>query len=241
MKVSELFRELSYGELSNLAISGSGSGTIITAKQPQVIQMTRKGLTALFSRFLLRQKDLVVEQMAGITTYVLSSKHSWVQGSAPDDLYIKDTEDDPFKDDLLKVLEVWNVEGFRMALNDRHATYSLFTPTPSTLQVPEPVDGQPFALVYQADHPTLLDVAPEGSLDNFLLDQIIDIPHYLNNALQLYVAHKVFSGMTGQENLLKSQELLAAYETDCLRVELGDLASQSSHTSHTKLESRGFV
>jgi hypothetical protein len=38
MKIVDLFRQLSFGELSNLALGNSGSGTIVDEKQPQLVQ-----------------------------------------------------------------------------------------------------------------------------------------------------------------------------------------------------------
>lgn len=240
MKISDLFRQLSFGELSNLAISNSGDGTIVEAKWPQLIQYTNDALTALHTRFVLSEKEIVIEQMENITRYQLRSEHSESTGTG-DELYIKDTPEDPFKDDLIRVLEVWGIAGYKLPLNNQEASNSLFTPTPLVLQVPEPVAGDPLSIVYQAKHALLLDLVPEEDPEYDLLDQIIDIPHYLENPLQQWVASKVFSHMNGQENLLKSQEYLAAYEADCLGIEQRDLANQTWHTSHTKLEQRGFV
>lgn len=238
MKVSDLFRELSFGELSNLAISNSGSGTILEAKHPQLLHYANDALTAIYSRFLLSEKEIVIEMSASITAYHLKSEHSESVGTSVD-LYIKDTPEDPFLDDALRILEVWGSTGTKYVLNDAQDPYSLFTPTPLVLQVPEPVAGQPLSILYQAKHAKLLDVVT-AEVTN-LLDQIIEIPHYLENALQQWIAHKTYSHMNGQENVLKGQEFLAAYEADCLGIEQRDLANQSWHTSHTKLEQRGFV
>lgn len=240
LKIEDLFSKLSYGELSNLAISNSGSGEIIEEKWPQLIGYTNDALTALHSRFLLIEKELILEQVADETRYHLSSRYAEFAGadSGVEHHYIKDQEDDPFNDDLLKVLAVWGAGG-QYPLNNADNPYSLFTPRPTLLQVPNPIAEQPLSVIYQAKHPKLFSVPPEEE-DN-VLDQIIEIPHYLENALQLMIAHKVFSHMNTPENSMKGQEHLAAYEATCLDIEQGDLANQTSQTSHTKLEQRGFV
>lgn len=237
MKISELFRQLSYGELSNLAISNSGSGDIAVEKHPQLIQYANDGLTALHSRFLLIEKDLLIEQVAHITSYHLKSRYAVNAGETSGELYhyIRDRPEAPFEDDLVRVLAVFHVSGAPYALNDTEVMGSLFTPSPLILQVPEPVAGQPLAVTYQAKHPKLLDQGVG------LLDQEIDIPHYLENALQQFIAARVFQHMGGQENLLTSQGYDMAFERDCQGIEIQDLANQSTSTSHTKLEQRGFV
>ncbi|AZO48056.1 hypothetical protein [Mesorhizobium sp. M4B.F.Ca.ET.058.02.1.1] len=93
-------------------------------------------------------------------------------------------------------------------------------------------------MTYQASH-RKLDDRIDGP--NPLLDQEIEIPIYLENPLRLFVAYKVFCHMNGQENIVKSQEYLGAYEAACLEVEQRDLVNQTFSTSHSKLEQRGFV
>lgn len=240
MKLSELFRRLSYGELSNLAISNSGSGEIVEAKYPQLIQYANTALTDLHGRFLLNEKEIVIEQVENITNYELKSRHSESEGDAVD-LYIKDTEEDPFRDDLIRVLEVWGISGLKYALNDPENPNSLYTPNAWTLQVPNPIAGQPMALLYQATHAKLNDLVGEDEEPIILLDQIINIPHYLENPLQQLIASKVFSHMSGAENVAKGQEHLMAYEAAILLIQDRDLAAQYAHVTHTKLEQRGFV
>ena len=37
MNIEDLFRNLSYGELSNLALSGEGLGTIVESARPKIV------------------------------------------------------------------------------------------------------------------------------------------------------------------------------------------------------------
>lgn len=238
MKIVDLFRQLSFGELSNLAISDSGSGEILEEKHPQLIQYANDALLALHTRFLLNENDLLLEQVAHITNYHLKPKFAETSGSDAEYPYIKDLPDEPFKDDVIRILSVHSVDGRQFPLNDTGNPNSLFTPQPNILQIPRPQAGQPISVVYQAKHRKLDD--RDDSPDN-VLDQDIEIPHYLENALQNYIAYKVFSHMNGQENTLKGQEFLSAYEATCLDIEQRDLVNQTTHTTHTKLEQRGFA
>ncbi|AZO48057.1 hypothetical protein [Mesorhizobium sp. M4B.F.Ca.ET.058.02.1.1] len=104
MKIVDLFRQLSFGELSNLAISESGSGQIILEKRPQLVQYTNDALLAIYSRFLLSEKDLLIELVNQITNYHLIPKYAETSGSDVDWPYIKDLPDEPFTGDLIKIL-----------------------------------------------------------------------------------------------------------------------------------------
>lgn len=238
MKVVELFRQLSYGELSNLSVSNSGSGEIQQEKWPQLIQYANDALMALYSRFVLSEKHVLLEQVAHITNYHLRPKYAESSSSTAEWPYIKDLPEEPFIGDVIRILRVQSVEGWPYPLNDAGRADSLYTPQPHILQVPRPQAGEPLSIVYQAQHRILDD--RETGPDN-ILDQIIDLPHYLENALKLFIAYKVFGHMNGQENSAKSIEFLAAYEASCQDIERRDLVNQTSHTTHSKLEQRGFV
>lgn len=51
MNVGDFFRNLSYGELSNLSMANSGDGTIRAEDQSRVIHYTNQALTRLYVRF----------------------------------------------------------------------------------------------------------------------------------------------------------------------------------------------
>jgi hypothetical protein len=238
MKIEDLFRELSLGELSNLAISNEGSGEIAVNKQPQMIQYVNDALVQLYSRFVLNEKELLIEQVENITQYHLRLRYTESAGDVGYDHYIKDTGN-PFPNDLIRILAVWDANGCKLPLNDSADCDSLFTPMPDTLQVPTPSAGDILSVVYQARAPKLSDRVDDGEIE--LLQQEFELPVIFENALKQYVTHKVFFHMGGQENVVKASGYLNAYEADCALVEQRDLANQTVHTSHTKLEQRGFV
>src|SRR6218665_3854049 len=139
MKVSTLFRNLSLQELSNLHISNDGSGNIQTSAIPKLIGYTNDGLEALFTRFTLLSKTVIVEMVAHITQYHLLSKYAESSESNDEIHYIKDMMRDRFEGDVIKIIEVYDSLGKRRVLNDPDNANSLFTPTPITLLVPTPL------------------------------------------------------------------------------------------------------
>lgn len=240
MKISELFRRLSYGELSNLSLAGEGSGFINPDNHPQMIQYTNEALLRLYSRFTLLNKDVLLEQVGHITNYHLIPRYAESSRSDARYPYIKDLPGEPFTGDVIRILEVFNQLG-RLPLNDMNHALSVFTPTPDTLQVPNPVEGAPLSVMYQARHPVLNDIKEPTEADSVLTDQEITLPFFLEGALTNFIAYKVYSHMNGADNMVKSQEYNATYETICLDVETRDLVNQTIATSHHKLEQRGFV
>jgi hypothetical protein len=235
MQVKELFRELSFGELSNLAISNEGSGEIIKEKHPKIIQYTNEALLKLFGRFVIREKTLLLEQVEHITNYHLRKAFAETSGSQEPFPYIKDLPGEPFEEDVVRILGVYDMAGSKYPLNDINDPASLFTPQPDMLQVPRPVQGKPMSIIYQARHRKL------KSRGDHILAQEIEIPFFLEIALRNYVGYLVYSHMNGQENIVKGQEYLASYEATCREVEERDLVNQTFHTSHSKLEQRGFA
>ena len=111
MTLDDLFRSLSYGELSNLSMSGEGSGTIVEPKHGQVIQATNDALKDMFSRLVLRESELVIRTHDFKNLYYLRKEHAMSDPTVGPLKYILDTPDDPFTGDLVKVLRVSNEIG----------------------------------------------------------------------------------------------------------------------------------
>jgi hypothetical protein len=235
MKIAELFRRLSFGELSNLALSFDGTGDIVDGKQEMLVNHTNEALLRLFSRFILLEKDVIIEMSGNRTSYPLLARYAELNVSSPETpehRFIKDGLHTPFTDDVIKILSVYDYVGAKFPLNDVEHPFSMFTPSPNTLQVPVPHNKVALSVTYQARHP-LIDPAAS-------LDQEIDIPFTMEGALQSYIAHLVYSHMNGQENLVKSQECEAKYEKICLDIEDKDLGNQTFQTSNVRFEKRGW-
>lgn len=233
MIVSDLFSALSRQELSNLAVGGSGAGDIVETKKPQIVGYLNTALLKLYSRFVLAEGEVVIEQIENKRDYLLSSVYSIHN---PDVLvttkYIIDNVDDRFRDDVIKILQVVEAGGTPLPLNDIEDPKSMFTPQPKVLQVPNPVDGWSLGIVYQARHVPI-------ALDAF--DVQIEIPEVLEDALRYYIAHLAYSDMNGQENLLKASELKNRYEEACKTIEQMDLVSTSISTTNTRFDRGGWI
>lgn len=234
MNVTELFRQLSYGELSNLSIASEGTGTIVEAKRPQIIAHVNEALLRLYTRFVLKENDLIIRMSDGITNYYFMSRFA-ATNTDPEPgttLYIQDTTGDPFQDDLIKVMSVWDADANPYPLNDVDDAGSLFTPQPNLLQVPTPTEGKVLNVLYQARHAIL----PYDDME-----ACIEIPAVLEGALRAYVAHLVYKGMNGQENMAIAQSHLDTYNGVCGEITDRDMVNSSVSNTATKFVSRGFV
>lgn len=233
MNVTELFRRLSYEKLGNLALAANGTGTIVDDQKPKIIAHANAGLLRLYSKFLLKESDLLLQQREHITNYQFLTKFA-VNGevSLGTPKYIMDTPTAKFGGDLIKVLTVVDSSGRGHTLNDIDDYDSYFTPQPNILQIPRPVEGRMVNVIYQARHPVL-------TYDDE--DALIELPVVLEEALLSWVTYAVYSAMNGQENLTKGQEQLAMFENVCEEVIERDMVNSSSSNTGCKFKDRGFV
>lgn len=234
MLVSELFRSLSEGELSNLSISDEGSGTIIESKRSKILGYADDGLRRLYARFPLKESNLLLLMHEHITHYHLLPRFAVNHVDQTMDepyRYILDNPMAPFQGDVLKILTVFDSVGNRLPLNDEEHPASVFTPQKNLLQVPRPCEDELLSVHYQAMHVRL-----SGELD-----QNIELPDVLEEALSAYIAYKVFSHMGGQENVAKAQEHLSMFESICTETQSLDSVGVSSSTSNTRFETGGWI
>lgn len=230
MNVTDLYEDLSYGELSSLAMAVEGAGTIQEEKRPTILRYANDALVLLYTRFVLKQSDVLIEQHEHITNYHLIERFTESHGADDEPyLYIKDLAGEPFKGNVVKILKVFDIHGTELYLNDANQTGSLFTPQDTVLQVPNPKAGKPLNVLYQAFHDKL-------RRDE---DEII-LPLSLHNAFRCYVAYKVFSAIGTQEATAKAQEHLGNYEAQCVLATEKDLVNTSVSETNTRFEKRGW-
>lgn len=236
MKLSQLFEALSYGELSQLAIGGSGSGVVPEEHYSALITHTNSGLTKLYSRFPLAEKELVIEQQEGITTYHLKSAFAQSNTDSTEPVkYIKDSVDEPFLEDIIRLEMAYDVAGEEVPLDDRNAEVSWFTPSFNKLKIKEPVQGELSTLVYRANHPRIsTDETDLGSVD-------VEIPSYLEEALQCYIASRVHSLRSTPEAMSESSLYYSKFSAICTEVENRNLTLNSQNVTNDKLDAKGYA
>ncbi len=235
MLLSDLYLRLSYGPLMNLSMAGEGDGSIIAGKRPTIITHLNEGLLRLYSRFVLKENDIILKLDEGIVNYHLTARYAQTNPDPDplDTLYIQDTELRPFNGDVIRILKVADFEQKEFKLNDAEDEDSLFTPQPLVLQYPNPEADKIIGVLYQAMHETIAY--------NAAGTQIIDIPAILEGALVCFIAGQIFSSMNGQEHVAKGAALISQFDAICLENQDRDLTNESISASNTKFRERGFV
>jgi hypothetical protein len=192
-----------------------------------------KGLLRLYSRFILKEKDVLIEQVEAVTYYHLKkcfSESAWDSTEQPYP-YIKDLFSEPFEEDVIKILEVYDSLGRKLVINDEEDRNSVFTPQPTVLQVPRPVPGVCLSLKCQTKHPPL-------SIER--LEQELELPESLYGALTAFIAWKIYANINTQEAQGVAQNHQANYERICAEVVEGDLVNSSISTTNIKFNRRGW-
>lgn len=231
MKLEELLRNLSFGELSNLSIGNEGAGYISDNNIPKMVMYTNQSLSALYTRFILSQRELVLRSYDHIVFYYLRPEFAESSDAPAHTKYIMDSKLEPYKGDIIRVLQVFNEIGKQLPLNDNEQFAAVFTPQYDCIQLTHPVSGDVFSVLYQANHPTLNDED---------LSQEIRIPFFLEEALQAHVAYKVFSHMAGDDNSAKAMEHLQRFENICVEVVEKDLVHTSVSNTNIKAYKWGW-
>lgn len=230
----QVLEQLSLAELSNIHMGNSGTGVILEEHVPKVVLHINDGLLRMFTRMVLSQRDVLIEQHDHITNYHLLSRFAVFanNGSLEPYLYIRDLPEEKFKDDVIKILKVFDSNGVELPLNDDKKENSVFTPQNNVLQIPAPKTGMCVSVLYQAKHPTL-------SPDN--LEQVVQLPDGLFECLRAYVAHKVFSAIATQEAQAKAQEHFAYFNALIDETTISDSSNTSISTTNSKFSERGWI
>lgn len=234
MDLQEFFTNLSYGPLSKTSTGDDGSGSVPEAHHAKLVTYTNKALKLLYGRFKLLEKELALRLITDQHNYPFLKIHA-DQDPTVAVKFIEDTAENPFQEDVLKVLRLYDHFGCPQSLNDRGVPGGPSTRDHKSLLVPAAKTRDYLYVVYQANHPKLVADPPVE-----VVQQII-LPDFLYAALEHHVAYQVFSPSTNPELAAKGIENFQAFTEICREAEEKDLANTSEANTHTKLEDRGFV
>lgn len=234
LTVADIFKVLSYGQLSNLSLANSGTGEIKLTEQNKVIVALNEALTRLYSRFALLEKDVVLLQQGHITNYHLDKRYALFNAERTPNHYpyILDLPGEMFDNDAIRILAVHDALGNKLVLNNENVADSVYTPYPTILQVPCPQHDVPLSVQYQAKHPKLQYSVLQGE---------VIIPAVLEGALLAATAYSVFTNMNTQESTGKAAEHMALYEAICTDVERQGTASTHASSNVNKFDLKGWL
>lgn len=232
MLLSEIFDQLIYGDLNDLALVEDGC--IKPSDYPLIINAVNMGLTELHKRLPLKVKEVILQQYEQISTYTIHSKYAQTNTSSTEPIkYIVDSEFEPFVDDLLAIEAVFTEEGEEYYLNDENSVYSIFTPSWNQIQFPYPDNDNAFSVIYRANHRKI----DTGIVD---LDEEVEIPSSLLEPLLLYVSYRLRDSKDKLNGTNNSINILNKFEISLAQIEQAGLITQGVSTNYN-LTNNGWV
>ena len=236
MKLTDIFFALAAGELSSQSTLVDVATGIRVEDYSKVISHINLGLTNLHERFNLRLGDIYIQMQDGVAEYHLNSKYAYSNPNGdPYYRYIVDSLSNPYKDDALKVIEVFTEIGEPLPLNDRTEEKSVFTPTQLSIQIPWMVPGDVLNVVYRAIHNNI----KLGDYDD-VSDIEVDLPHSYLEALLYFVAYRHFAGVGGQSGTPTSMGYFQKYEARCQQIEMHGIPNKDLSAT-TDFQRGGWV
>lgn len=248
MKLSEIFTQLTYGELSQISWGGEVTGEITPANYIKVIPHINLGLTALHKRFCLKESRLTLALQAGQVTYPLKKIYA-VNNSASIELVrtILDTAQEPFIENILKVERIYTDDGLELELNNHADPFSIFTPSfnilrvpvamvTDSLDIPEMYQTDTLSIAYRANH---FDINENTGLDD-PEETDVDLPYSHLEALLFFVASRIHMPIGIQNTFHDGNNYAAKYEAECQRLEVANLRVDQGSQS-TNLRRGGWV
>ena len=226
MQLQEVFDQLSSSEFSQLSLGGLSPGVIDAGNWSRVVDHINLALTALHTRFTLKEGRLVLGIRGDTTEYKLKSPYAVnAVGSMQPNRYILDTSAQPFLDDIAKVESVLTAEGIELGLNNLADVYSVATPSALVLRIPAemavPTSETPdwlktktLTVVYRATHPKIV----VGT--SFRPSQVeVQLPDSHLEALLYYVASRAHSPVGMSNEFHMGNSYYAKYEAVCQNLE----------------------
>ena len=217
MYLSELFDQLSYGELAQTHIGGGSEQGVGQQHYSNIITHVNLGLIEIYKRFAIKQGTVVIQQIPAFTTYKLDARYAKSNPYNTDDYlypkYIIDTEHHPFLDDVLVIEAVSDELGRWYSLNDESCPDTAITVGGNIIQLPFPSVEAAMFIHYRAKPEKVELVEGEDPRDVY-----VELPPQFNEALLAYVAHRIFMGQSSSpeaqmyyQKFLQSCDLIERY------------------------------
>lgn len=192
MQLDKFFETLAYGELGSSSAIDEDTELLLVTKHPKIISYVNRGLTKLYTMFLLKEDVVTVRHLVNKTTYMIHSDFADTVGGI--DPYIVDSIFKPFTDNMLMIEYVNDELGEAVVLNDFEDDLSYFTPAFNVVEVniinPETV----FHVVYRAKHEEIVSNPAD------ITKVLVDIPANFEDALAYFVASKYFASINSTDS-----------------------------------------
>lgn len=237
MKLTRVFDQLRYGTLKGQAVSREGA-QIEEIDYPKLIVCINAAMNVLYGRFKLKYNELLIRVIAGKYTYEIHSDFAEANTTSTQfTRWIVDTEEIPYRDDLVRIHSVTANDGTNLSINDSADCMSAMTPSYNSIQLPpEVVDLlESVSITYEAS-PIPLDSSP------VLAPEVTEvrIPDTMLECLCYYAAAKFMEQSTAQDKSAKATEFLQKYELKASELEKYGMVN-TDYTDNTNIGVYGWV
>lgn len=233
-----LFSNMAHGELSNISIGDPELGSISPSDYAKVVSHVQAGLTALHQRFLLRSGEVAIQQYEGILKYWLKLDYAQTNVTSLQPIrYIIDTADDPFIENVLKIEQIFDELGDEFKINDGSVDVPIYTPRYNCLTISPTYTNPMWFVNYRADYPR---IEIDGDFDPAEVE--LDIPSWLEEPLQAYIAGRIMNGRSHSvfEGVAEGDKYMARYEQLCQTIEFQNLDADDNET-YDRIGENGWV
>lgn len=235
MKLSYILENLTYGELKQIGVGGSKEGGIQPDNYIEIINHINIALENLYTKFPIKEKELLMEAQLDVEQYHLHSSHA--VSVDEDEGFILDSVEYPFTNDIIRINGIYDGDGYKLPLNDPSDPLSVYLPSYDVIQIPTAIAGQRFAIIYRAGATTIIVPSDPTTLD---LDQEVYLPKILLEPLLIYVYYRIQKGQGGEVGLALSIATKDAYNTAILDIERRNLLNNAANVTNIKPKLRGW-
>lgn len=239
--LQRLLDDLLVGELSQIGLAlndrGSDAETYDKAAIKAIVSHLNIALDTLYTRFPLRTREMVIQQDESITKYFLLRRFAKSNLESQEPIkYIIDSEEMPFTEDVLRIDGVYDEVGNGIPVNEPTKVNSVFTPSHNCIQIPYPLSTNATTIIYRAKHG---DISYTGDISP--ADMAIDIPSYLYEALQVYIAYRINRARNSLHSQNTAMQSLALFEKICEDVENKNMTNDENVPESTVFIQNGWV
>ena len=223
MLLTEILDSLAGSELANLNCVVDGA--VLEAKIPAIVTAINIGLVKLYTRFQLKKRLLSISVVSTQLVYNLVSANAV---SVDVGGYILDA-DDPFTDDLIKILTITDSEGADVRFDGFNGVMLL---SPKTFRFAEAPEDDTYIIEYVA-RPAKVVYVNDTDIE-------VDLPDAYLPPLLAYIASRFYSpvGIALDSNRSSLDvSYLQRYETECQLLEnkginTGNYLESDNFTQH---------
>ncbi len=234
MKFNVLLEDLALGELGGTSAIETGSYKISEANLPKLIQIINRSLEHFYSMFYLKENTVIIQLRNGISHYYLNSEFAESNHDSTKTKFIKDNALFPFNDDIIQIIEIADLNGNSIAINDIYAQYGVMLPQPNCVHVPRDLGISELSIVYQAAHQRIPLTEPADSVFE------IAIPIPMVSAFMAYIACLWLHNVGGNSHQ-ESNAFFAKYQTQIQMLKQQGIGVKQYTGINIKPYLRGFI